>query len=357
MTHNRVDGLEPRAEPVSESRSKHISIVMATYNGARFLREQLESLARQTLAPLELVVSDDGSTDDTLAVVEEFARSSQFPVKVSVNERNLGYADNFLAASERADGDYIAFCDQDDVWLPDKISRLESLVEAYPDIALFVHQGLVVDSELASLDVRYPTIRRARKQPPLRGQILHWPPGFAMCFKRSLILDYDWRKRPNDFQFTGSQAKHDVWINTLANATTGIYFEPETLVLYRRHAGSASHFRPGSHLVRRMGQMRDLMRPDHKAHLEAQRRVLADHATYFAASKAPNIPSATLEQAAAVYQRAAAVAAVRLQLIERQGFSRLAVFVRNLRDGAYTEGGRIVRRTLARDAAAVMRWL
>jgi glycosyltransferase involved in cell wall biosynthesis len=78
-----------------------ISVALCTYNGGRFLREQLESLASQSVLPAELQVGDDGSTDNTLEIVEEFARTAPFPVGIARNERQLGYGENFIQTARR----------------------------------------------------------------------------------------------------------------------------------------------------------------------------------------------------------------------------------------------------------------
>ena len=103
---------------VEQPTAATVSVVMATYNGAAFIDEQLRSLAAQTVLPSELVVSDDGSTDGTLVHVERFAEVAPFPVLVLRNTEPLGYGENFLRAARLATGDCIALCDQDDVWLP-----------------------------------------------------------------------------------------------------------------------------------------------------------------------------------------------------------------------------------------------
>ena len=100
-----------------------ISVAMATFNGERHLAAQLESIAQQTLAPHELVVSDDGSTDSTLEIVEAFERRAPFHVRIERNPTRLGFAANFLTAAERCEGELIAFADQDDVWLSTKLER------------------------------------------------------------------------------------------------------------------------------------------------------------------------------------------------------------------------------------------
>lgn len=96
-----------------------VSVALATYNGSRFLREQLDSLYRQTRLPDEVVVSDDGSTDDTPAILEEYRQ--RYGLTYSVNEGKHGVNANFFRAISLCSGDYIQICDQDDVWLKNKL--------------------------------------------------------------------------------------------------------------------------------------------------------------------------------------------------------------------------------------------
>ncbi len=95
---------------------------MATYNGAKYLEEQLASFVVQSQLPL--VVCDDGSADATLEILHRFAHSAPFPVRIVCNDERLGYGDNFLKAASLCEGDWIAFSDQDDVWLPDKLRQI-----------------------------------------------------------------------------------------------------------------------------------------------------------------------------------------------------------------------------------------
>src|SRR5688572_4379256 len=117
-----------------------ISIVLATRNGAQYLPQQLESLARQTLAPFELIVSDDDSSDATMKIVAAFARTAKFPVKLKVNSPALGFRDNFIAATQLAAGDWVAFCDQDDIWHPEKLERVAAFA-GDPRVTMIVHQA------------------------------------------------------------------------------------------------------------------------------------------------------------------------------------------------------------------------
>jgi glycosyltransferase involved in cell wall biosynthesis len=103
-----------------------VSVAMCTYNGERYVREQLNSIAAQTLRPVELVICDDGSADRTLEIASEFARTVDFDVKIVRNQVNLGSTKNFEQSIGLCSGELIALCDQDDVWHP---ARLECLSE------------------------------------------------------------------------------------------------------------------------------------------------------------------------------------------------------------------------------------
>lgn len=124
------------------------SVVLCTYNGSRFLGIQLDSYARQTLPPDELVVCDDASSDDTVARVQAFARMASFPIHVHVNPHNLGLWRNFEKAVSLATGDLIFMSDQDDVWMPDKIGRMREVFLAEPDVGFAVGNAQVVDEDL-----------------------------------------------------------------------------------------------------------------------------------------------------------------------------------------------------------------
>src|SRR5262249_17682438 len=101
-----------------------VSVALATFNGEKFLREQLHTLATQKVKPAELVACDDGSTDRTIAILQEFARTAPFPVRIIENTERLQYKANFMQAASLCVAPLIAFCDQDDIWHADKIDAL-----------------------------------------------------------------------------------------------------------------------------------------------------------------------------------------------------------------------------------------
>jgi hypothetical protein len=118
-----------------------VSVALCTFNGGRFVRQQIESILDQTPRPAQLVVSDDGSTDDTLAIVREVtgtALADGVDVVVLTASRPLGVTKNFERAVSATDGDLIALSDQDDVWHPGRLERIGARFAAEPDL-LFLH--------------------------------------------------------------------------------------------------------------------------------------------------------------------------------------------------------------------------
>jgi len=130
-----------------------ISVALASYNGAEYIREQLDSLNAQSYLPYELIITDDGSTDDTLETVNQFIKSALFKVSVIQNEERLGWKDNFLKAASLCSGDLIAFCDQDDLWLPNKL-EIMSKEFTNPNVMLATHTLTVCDSKLKPIAIQ-----------------------------------------------------------------------------------------------------------------------------------------------------------------------------------------------------------
>lgn len=215
-----------------------LSVVLATFNGSRYLSAQLASLAAQTLPPDELIVCDDGSTDGTVALVSQFAQTAPFPVRVIANPARLGYADNFLHGAARCTGAWIAFCDQDDVWHPEKLRRcLDALTGA--DALLAVHNAEVVDAELRSLGRAKPDFPRTVALPRRGCELALSLPGFAMVFAASLLHGVVPASRPRDGMQTGAPPfAHDQWIAFLARSGGTTVHLAETLARYRQHAAN-----------------------------------------------------------------------------------------------------------------------
>ena len=222
-----------------ELRSMNLSIALCTYNGAAYLNEQLETIAAQTRTPDELVISDDQSTDDTLRLIEEFAAIAGFPVRLSVNESNLGIAKNFEKAISLCRGDVIVLSDQDDVWHNDKLESVERIFEAKPQLSLVFSNAEIVDETLGLFgktlfewvhfdDQKQSLVKSGRALDlQLRENLVL---GATMAFRadlRELVLPIS----------GDGPLVHDGWIVLLIAAVGEIDFIDRPLMKYRQHSG------------------------------------------------------------------------------------------------------------------------
>jgi rhamnosyltransferase len=252
--------LEQIAEAQQVQRQR-FSIAMATFNGEAYIREQLDSLARQILLPLELVVCDDGSSDGTVNILQEFQKKAPFSVKIYQNPQRLGFADNFLQAASRCSGEWVAFCDQDDVWFPEKLLSVSEAIQSSraSDLMLVTHSVQIADEDISLTNRRQPHSRvdstigpntwsaaalggvnalDSRKDRTIRPNCHpgFWGlPGFTCIFRRELITSFDWKVRPKNYDGNYPSQTHDKWICMLANALGSVHHIAKPLVAYRRH--------------------------------------------------------------------------------------------------------------------------
>jgi glycosyltransferase involved in cell wall biosynthesis len=217
---------------------KRVSVAMATFNGERYLPEQLASLAAQTVPPSELVVRDDGSADGTLDVLTDFQRESPFPVRVSSGEK-LGFADAFLAAAGSCAGELIAFCDQDDVWLPRKLERCAA-VFADGSVRVAIHSSRIVGERLTPTGRHYPDVRADQVMPPLSSDPWLAVRGMSMVFDASLLTVADPNDRPPSHYLPGAAMHHDEWVYGLGRALGAVALVAEPLALYRQHGSNVT---------------------------------------------------------------------------------------------------------------------
>lgn len=211
-----------------------ISIAMATYNGARYIQQQLDSIAAQTLLPYELVVTDDHSTDDTLAIVERFAEHAPFHVRIHRNPERLYFAQNFMRAASLCSGDWITFCDQDDVWVKEK---LEAVVHAAarPGVTMVVHALQTVDVSLRPIKGTAAQCRVRRGHAPARMPPLGYFAGLCVAFDASLMPLIASRPRFPDAHDHTYEAAHDKWVSSVADAVGTVRYIRRPLTLYRQH--------------------------------------------------------------------------------------------------------------------------
>lgn len=212
-----------------------ISVAMATYNGARFIKEQLDSFARQTLLPTELVACDDGSNDGTLEILNQFAAKAPFPVRIYRNEARLGYRGNFLHALELCRGDLVAFSDQDDVWLPDKLTVCAGEFES-ESTHVTMHLATLADSNLEPLGSTWPYISRFGSKPLALWDLLNFEfTGSTMVFRRQ-VAEPLMKNSLIKQAFSG----HDLAVGFLAGASGTVSRRKQILGIHRCHDQNVS---------------------------------------------------------------------------------------------------------------------
>lgn len=123
-----------------------LSVALCTYNGEKYIREQIESILNQTVPVDEIIVSDDGSTDSTLNILSEYTKSNHPIIQVLQNEYTLGVRANFQSAVNHCHGDIIFFSDQDDIWLPNKVAETVNYLFQNSNICVAFSNGNLIDS-------------------------------------------------------------------------------------------------------------------------------------------------------------------------------------------------------------------
>lgn len=205
---------------------------MTTFNGADHLSEQLESFRAQTRPPDQLVVCDDGSSDSTVAILEQFAASAPFQVEIVRNSMNLGHERNFGQAIDLCRGDIIFLADQDDAWFPDKLETVETAFAEQPDVLLLVNDVAITNDKLV------PTGRTVLGQTRAAGVL--GPNGKSLTLGCATAFRSQLRKLispvpPLDYG-------HDSWIHDFTEMVGGRRVLPKVLQFYRRHDANASNW-------------------------------------------------------------------------------------------------------------------
>jgi glycosyltransferase involved in cell wall biosynthesis len=216
-----------------------ISVALCTYNGERFLAQQLDSIARQTRLPDELMVCDDCSSDRTVAIANDFARHAPFEVRVVEQTHNVGPWKNFERAVAACAGEIIFLCDQDDVWREDKIERMATILLTHPQAG-----GVFSDAEVADADLApraYSVWDACGLTPAMQSRFrngdafaalldCHTIQASSLAFRaahRAMMLPF-----PPTWQ-------HDPWISIIIAACSDIVPIDEKLMKYRQHESNA----------------------------------------------------------------------------------------------------------------------
>ena len=219
-----------------------ISVAIAAYNGALFIKEQLDSIINQTVPPDEIVISDDGSTDDTLTVIETFKKEHpDFNIVLLTDKSWHFHGKNFEHAMDNTSGDYIFLADQDDIWMPDKVEKVLAVFAEHPDAELVCHNCTLVDRNRNKVDGTFNyvfslegiateqgNVRKVDCEKVYEGMLnLN---GMCMCLSRKMMDKLT--------PYPNGRCSHDRWIGFVASLENNFYFLNENLAEYRLHGGN-----------------------------------------------------------------------------------------------------------------------
>lgn len=210
-----------------------ISVAMATYNGAQYIEEQLESIRKQTCLVDEIVIVDDGSSDSTVEIVRDYA--NKFPacnIRLEQNTVNLGYKRNFYKALSMCKGDIVFLCDQDDCWIEDKVEKLSRLLEEHTEIGVISSAFIQMDGAGNKQKQKSVYQRKMKNgelvRVPLEDIIFHnISQGCSMAMTREILQLF--------LAHFDESIPHDWVINVIAGMEKKCYYWNVPLFYYRIH--------------------------------------------------------------------------------------------------------------------------
>jgi glycosyltransferase involved in cell wall biosynthesis len=222
-----------------------ISVALCTYNGEKYLPEQLESIIRQSVPVNEIVICDDGSQDRTISLLNEFAETAPFPVRIFQNETNLGSTRNFEKCLSLCQGEIIFCCDQDDQWREDKVEKQTNYFATHPHVDAVFSNALIIDGDsqttLSTIweEIEFSEEPQQRWKDGKAHEILFG--GFVVT-GATLALRRSCLNRLMPFPTHIPQLIHDAWIALALSLENKIDFIDEPLIFYRMHASQQVGF-------------------------------------------------------------------------------------------------------------------
>ena len=212
-----------------------ISIAMATYNGETFIREQLDSILAQTEKDIEIVVCDDASSDSTPHILDEYARKDS-RIRVFRNEKNLGYRENFNKAVSLCKGEFVAFSDQDDLWLP---NHLENLHKAIGDNLVSAGRTVRCTEDGTALNEFSPTPYQSDKLSSQKDRFIYQCYAFNLYQGASQLISREAVKR--FFPIEPSEFAHDWSLATNAIGENRFVYIDTVITKWRKHSSQVTH--------------------------------------------------------------------------------------------------------------------
>lgn len=214
-----------------ENKKVRVSVAMTTYNGEKYIKEQIDSILNNLDKDDELIISDDGSKDNTISIIKEYLKKDS-RIKF-INGPKNGIKQNFANSIQECKGEYIFLSDQDDIWLDNKV---EEVLKTFRDeqCILIVHNTKIIDEKKQPITESFFEYRKSGKG-IFKNIYKNTYIGCCMAFKNTLkdkILPI-----PNNIEM------HDQWIGIIAEMTGKVFFLNKTLLLYRRHDANNSKLR------------------------------------------------------------------------------------------------------------------
>lgn len=206
--------------------AKKVQILMSTYNGEKYLREQIDSLLAQKYEPIEILIRDDGSKDGTCEIIKEYAK--RFDNIKPFYEENLGVNGSFFTLLSYSDADYIAFCDQDDIWLPEKIEKAVNRLSNTTKPTLYCSNKILVDSDGNTIKAN----DFKRLKPGFKNALVE-----SICTGCTIVMN---RKLADDVRSNIPKQAiiHDWWVYLVASYTGNVIYDKGAYIKYRQHANN-----------------------------------------------------------------------------------------------------------------------
>ena len=236
---------------------KTIDILLATYNGEKYLKEQIDSILNQTYKNINLIISDDASKDGTREILKQYEEKDS-RIKVFYQEKNLGYVKNFEFLLKQVKSDVFMLSDQDDVWLPEKVEKTyEKLENENADLAFGDLE--VVDQELNTM---YPSFNDFMKlSRKIKKYINSYKLNYLYCCITgcTLMLKSKWIPKILPIPEDSKRLIHDHWIGIMVGVNGGkSVYVPEKYIKYRQHGDNQVGTEKISHKFKKLEQVRDL---------------------------------------------------------------------------------------------------
>lgn len=221
-----------------------ISLVMATYNGSKYILQQLESIKCQTRTIEEVVIIDDNSTDNTFEIISKYITTNNLNWRFKKNKTNSGWKKNFYELIKNTNGDIVFLCDQDDIWDKNKVEYMASVLEKNENVKLLQSNyelyfeekpkkfGLKVRLFMDNFSHKKAKNTLQIKKRNISRDLLHQEPGCVMAFKRDLF---------NDFEcYWNTEYGHDLQLTMFALLRDSYYIIDYSSIKWRRHLNNAS---------------------------------------------------------------------------------------------------------------------